>query len=57
MYYKVKITKKSIEVLGTVKRQGKQTGSIYYFTQDEIDKINPDALIGYVPAKNEDKIV
>lgn len=54
-YYKLKSTKKGFEVIGTAKRIGKDKNEFLYLTKDEIDRLSPDALIGYEPS--EDNIV
>lgn len=52
-YYKLKSSKKGFEVVGTAKRIGKDRNEFLYLTQDEIDKLSPDALIGYTPAEDD----
>lgn len=54
-YYKLKSTKKGFEVIGTAKRIGKDKNEFLYLTKDEIDRLSPDALIGYEPS--EDNII
>lgn len=51
MYYKLKSIKEGFELVGTTKRIGKSTDGFLYLTQDEIDKLNPDSIKGYVKPK------
>lgn len=52
MFYKVKVNKNNIQVISKVKRAGKD-GEFLYLTQEEIDRINPDALVGYHPNEKD----
>lgn len=52
MYYKVKVNQNNIQVISTVKRAGKD-GEFLYLTQDEIDMLSPDALVGYKPSETD----
>lgn len=51
MYYKIKVNKNNLEVISQVKRI--HNDEFLYLTQEEIDRISPDALIGYKPNENE----
>ena len=52
MFYKVKVNKNNIQVISKVKRAGKD-GEFLYLTQEEIERINPDALVGYHPNEKD----
>lgn len=47
MYYKLKSIKEGFQVVGTVKRMGKPNDGFLYLTEEEIDRLSPDALKGY----------
>lgn len=45
MYYKIKVNKSNLQVISKVRRIAND--GYLYLTQEEIDQISPDALIGY----------
>lgn len=51
MYYKIKVNKNNLEVVSQVEKI--RNDEFLYLTQDEIDRISPDALIGYNSNENE----
>lgn len=55
MYYKLKSSNKGFKLIGTCKRIGKQGDGYLYLTQEEIDKLSPDAIEGYEVPKEEKK--
>lgn len=52
MFYKIKVNKNNLEVISKVKRAKIDDGFLY-LTQDEIEQLNPDAVIGYHPNEND----
>ncbi len=56
MYYKIKVNKNNLEIIGTVKR-AKIGDGFLYCTKDEFDKLNPKAIKNYdIVAPEEEKI-
>ena len=56
MYYKIKVNKNDLEIIGTVKRARIGDGFLYC-TQDELDKLNPKAIKNYeIVNNNKEKI-
>lgn len=54
MFYKIKVNKNNLEVISKVKR-AKGNDGFLYLTQEEIDRISPDAIVGYKPAEDDIK--
>lgn len=55
MYYKLKSSGKGFKLVSQVKRMGKSGDGYLYLTQDEMDKLSPDAIEGYkVPEPERD---
>lgn len=46
MYYKIKVNKENLEIVSKVKRARLNDGFLYC-TQDEIEKLNPEAIKNY----------
>ena len=51
MYYKLKSSGKGFKLISQVKRMGKPDDGYLYLTQEEIDRLSPDAIEGYVVPK------
>lgn len=56
MYFKVRMTKDNIEVVGKSKRIGKDKDEFLYLTKEEMDLLNPKILIGYDVEDNANKL-
>lgn len=52
LYYKLKSKGRGFKLIGKVSRM-KKGDDYLYLTQEEIDKLNPDAVEGYEPVKND----
>lgn len=57
MYYKLKSSGKGFKLIGTCKRIGKQGDGYLYLTQEEIDRLSPDAIEGYKVPREQSKSV
>lgn len=56
MYYKLKSSNKGFKLISKVKRMGKPNDGFLYLTQEEIDRLSPDAIEGYKVPKPEKDI-
>ena len=55
MYYKLKSSGKGFKLISQVKRMGRDGDGYLYLTQEEIDRLSPDAIEGYkVPRPEKD---